>query len=271
MSTKRMSAMAIPCLAVIAGVSVGTSTAEASPLHLRWSFTGEDLLSHAYVNGADGSTAVDNDLYEGARLLRDGTSPTSEQAARTYVESEHSTFDNRWNALADSGATFDSFNLWGLDGNGENWGEDYKPTEWLSATGPSDWSTGTHDYEALWGSPPSGTITSEFPFWNAGEGEGMAIDGSEDLSSFEFTVDLLIDEEDAWWDLDTGDAPNSLDELEFTVWFGGMMSTGDMYEGNLVLSGSNVQIIPLPAPVFMGLAGLAGVAYLRRRQSNANA
>jgi len=255
------------------------STADAS-IWYRVTFTGETLLNNVFVDGADGSTAADNDLYDGARLLED---------ARTFVGSEHSTFREEWNVLSDAGYTFNYFNFFGLDGRGANWGEDYKPFEILSASGPEGWFTGIDAFPE--GYSPGGHHTLDYPYWLSWPEDGLPLGRFENgvynpdpsLSDYVFSVDLLIDPNDEWWGRDTqgsgeDSAPNDWSS-QVTFWFGGYFSKDDenmythMFQGNFIAgepgSAGTPQVIPEPSSIaiwsVIGVVGL-GIAYRRRRR-----
>jgi hypothetical protein len=238
-----------------------SGTAYADMVTRTYVFTGADLLNNVFVSGADGSTPVNNDLYDGARLLRVGTDGAASDAGRTYVASQQDKFTTRWSQYAADGYVFDSFNLWGLDGRGANWGEDYKPYEFVAMTAPAGWSTGLYTWPSSWGASPAGAITTDFPWWQAdvaGEGLSMTATPAE-LAGQEFSVTIKFDTDNMWWEQDVGKAPNTLNEL--TMWFGGYLedySGGSslldyhLYEGNM-----SVVAVPLPGAVLLGMLGLA--------------
>lgn len=271
MSSKRT---IIAAMGIAAGLGVGSAQA----LTLTYEFTAADLFNQVFVDGADGSSAADNDLFDGARLLRVGTNGGHAEAGRTYVESQHDNFTSRWNQYTEEGYVFDYFNLWGLDGRGAFWGEDFKPLQWVDATAPDGWVTGKHTWPASWGTPPAGYLTDEFPyFWSPDPANAFNLDADISfLASQKFSVTIEFDTTDAFWGQDIQDAPASLGAGEEIVfWFGGYVTKFDgqgemddwhLYEGNMTLTAS----APIPEPVtgllaLIGMGGL-GVAGLRRRR-----
>ncbi|MCC5786791.1 MAG: PEP-CTERM sorting domain-containing protein [Phycisphaerales bacterium] len=256
--------------AAAAGIA---AAAGASTVQQTYYFTAADLINNQFANGADGTSAADNGLFNGARLLRDGSNPNSAQAARTYVASEHATFNSRWNSLVSGGGELTSFNLWGLDGRGINWGEDYKPHSWVSVSAPDGWSTGFHDAgpdDIGWfqNSDPSGSgyldyNTSLFPYFTPDNG-GLALDTDQSvLESLRFSVTIEFDPQNAFWGQDTQGAPNNIDS-GLTMWWGGWVTDG---VEDHILEGNMFAVIPLPGPAAMGLAGLGLVAAGRRRRA----
>jgi len=262
----------------LAFLLVAGNASAASYSYWQFSFTGEDLMNNVFVEGEDDSSAADNDLYDGARLLRVGANPNHEDAARTFVESEHQTFNKRWADLHEEGYTFSYFNLWGLDGRGENWGEDYKPYQWISHE-----ADGWHTYYQNWddagyGTPPPDFHTLDFPAWLA-ETDGDSLD-MENPASTEFSFTLQFKNDDMWWGLDTKglgteDAPNELPEM--TIWFGGWLAndydwdTGHMYEGNISFTFDEMTPnlgaqVPEPTTWLLFGTGLLGLLAIGRKR-----
>ncbi len=254
--------------------SLFAGSALAGLVKYEFTFTGADLLGYELAKGAKGNTAVESRLYDGAALLAFGSDATHKKAAASYVKKDHKKFERRWNNLADRGFVLDTFNLWGLDGKGANWGEDFKPYEWSGMEGPDGWAYGLVDYkDTTWGDPPGEALTTLFPAWGGGPDYGLAMN-DKDLGDKKFSFYLTFEEEDMWWGQGTGDAPNALPELTF--WFGGYLTKynkrGDIinehfYQGNMVLTGVSTPV-PEPGTVLLfgaGLLGLAGVARRKRQ------
>lgn len=252
----------IVLLTVCLCLGIGTSVS-ADPLTVTISFTAADLFEQVYVAGADGSTAADNALFDGARLLRVGTNGNHADAGRTYVASQHSNFQTRWNQYAQDGYVFTSFNLWGLDGRGANWGEDYKPYSWISASAPTGWEVVWYEWPSSWGTPPAGAYTTLFPgFYATSLSNAIPLLNPTGLDSLLFQVTIMFETSDAWWGQTIpNDPPNDLSS-GLTMWFGGWVekysseekySTWDpddyhLYEGNMYAR--------VPEPATLTLLGL---------------
>ncbi|MCC5828746.1 MAG: hypothetical protein JJU36_04805 [Phycisphaeraceae bacterium] len=261
--------------------------ASALPIEQRtFTFTAADLFNQVFVEGPDGSTAADNGVFSGARLLRVGSSGTHADVGRTYVDSQIATFQSRWNQYAESGYGLYTFSLWGLNNNGGNWGEDYKPYEWISFETPEGWNTSFLDAQATWPGwyaddvAPFGPYTSLRPDFTV-DGMSFMIPLDADpmtLSSLEFSVTIAFNPNDAFWGQDTKGAPNDLDG-PMTFWFGGyiagLVETPEgaawdthLYEGNMVLRSQQAgEPIPEPVTGTLALGGLIALGcYATRRR-----
>lgn len=252
-------------LSLVCAASLAAAHAvHANTVQYTYTFTAADVLSRQYVNGADGTTAAQNGLFDGARLLRVGTSGSHQDAGRTHIASQHTNFDSRWAQYTDDGYVLDWIGLWGFDGNGANWGEDFKPSSWVGGTAPAGWEVQTWQWQ--WGTPPAGYLTLDsLRFVPTDPSFAYALD--EDPAFLEtqvFTFTFEVDPNDAFWGQNTNGAPNTLGG-DMTFWFGGYVSLYDtegnqvdshLYEGNMVI----------PEPASLMLLGLGSMMMLRRRR-----
>ncbi|MEP3351449.1 MAG: PEP-CTERM sorting domain-containing protein [Marinomonas sp.] len=238
-----------------------SNNALASIVTYEFSFTAQDMMNYSFVNGADGSTAAENGLFDGARLSREG-GPS--EFKRTYVESEHSDFTDWATTTTDRLTTL---NFWGFDGRGAGWGEDFKHTDKELVSGVSGWNDWDPvGWDAGWGANPNPNtaVTAGWFANTAAEGFGF---GDANLVDKVFTFQLDFDDSDWLYGEETNGAPNTLGG-PMTFWFGGWMGddTSNMYkyiyEGNLVLTGTKVVSEP-GAVLLLGL-GFLGLIFRKR-------
>jgi hypothetical protein len=238
------------------------TSAQATISWYDFSFSAADVMSYSYANGAVGTGAAENSLYDGARLVR---LPGSYQ--RSYVGAQQSAFTNWATTTTDRLTTI---NLWGFDGLGAGWGEDYKHMDRTVMSNPSGWTEWTDvGWGAGWGANPNPN-TAVTPAWiidnlDPGFGLGFA-DGH--LASQAFNFRLKFDDANWRYGHETHGAPNTLGG-PMTFWFGGWMGDAAnpfkyIYEGNMVLQGSEV---PEPSTmVLLAAAGLLGLGVRRLRR-----
>lgn len=239
----------------------GLTTADAATLWYDFTIDGDDLMSYQTANGNDGSTAVENGLYEGARLKRDGTNPEGTEAYRSYWASQNGGFTT-WAGATDD--RFADFNLWGYDGNGLGWGEYFKVKQWGGIpTSDGDWEGNINDWP--WGTPPENN-DGRLLGWTANTWGDCLSFGVTDQPTFSFRLGL--DSEDMFY---PGGGWHNDVEGQLVFWFGGTMldydetadeyAWTDMYEGNIILQGT-----PVPEPslaILLGV-GVAAVGVYRR-------
>lgn len=259
---------------VVAGGLFTAGAANATTVTYEYSFSAADMMSYAFVNGADGTRAPENGLYDGARQVNGWNAAGGPTKSNTYVQSSHSTFTD-WATTTTH--TLNSFNLWGFDGLGAGWGEDYKHLDSLIVSSAAGWETYDAGWDPGWGTNPNpNTFVS--PGWfvendDASNGYGF---GDAGLAAEVFTFRLAFDDTDYLYGEDVSGAPQNLGG-DMTFWFGGSMGDNSngpdsvyqyQYEGNMVLTGVRVNNIPEPATLALFGLGLAGAGAMRRKKKH---
>jgi hypothetical protein len=273
--------MKAPCLIVVVSLLLAGPAVAGTVQQWEFTFTGEDMMSVVYADGAVGSRpATDLGIFDGARLYR-GVEPGY---VRSYVGDgtsgdQNSGFED-WFTTADT--RLGTFNLWGQDGRGEGWGEVFNSTDQGNHSSSGSWTPWDITWPSSWGTPPDSTNT--FIGWDADSfddaiGFGDGNDTNWDTS---FTFSIWLDPDD--WNWYGTSAPGTDgsgtpwyqgNEGELVFWFGGYELTeqgewGRIYEGNMVLTG---QYVPLPGAGVAGFAllGALGAIRLIRRRRRARA
>lgn len=250
---------------VLAGMA---TTAMAAKITYEFSFSGDQLLEYTTANGADGSTAVDNDLYYGARRFNvyNASTGTYSDSFSSFEQSSKADF-LAWRSAGDR---LVDINLWGYGGKGANWGETYRVDDWNSASASSaNW----HPYNEAWpwGTPPQNN-NGELQGWWASDDTGQYYDYANGIGLNQngypvFTFTLTLDLDDPTFD---GKSPWYQDKTgKMVFWFGAwaMDWQGDftgLYEGNLLLEGR--EVVPEPATLLLFATGLAAIAGIRRKR-----
>ena len=244
----------IACLMITA---VGLN-ANAAMVTYEYSVSADTLFSYTLFDGVDGTTAAENGIYDGARLSRHISGN-----ARSYIESENEEFES-WITTTDQRMT--TLNFWGFDGRGAGWGEDFKHTSRAMVSAPGDWSDWSTGWLASWGANPNPN-TDQTPGWYANSFSSAIGVNDTNLISQLFTFQLTFDDTDWLYGEETFGAPNDLDQ-GITLWFGGWMGSEDnlyehIYEGNLVLQGTRVEV---PEPPVVAIASLGILCMFARRR-----
>ena len=264
---KLITAVILGCIVLAGGA------AQADLVTYEYSFSAADLMEYTIAEGTGGFTgnsytgqsALASGVSDGARLLRNGTSGGL-GSLRSYNASQNDAFEVWATTTTDR---LMSFNLWGLDGKGMNWGEDYKLTSFEFIEAPTGWTSYQATWPTSWGTPPAGYNTLQMYGWSASNLAYGFNQSDTDLNSEKFTFRATFDTTDAFWGhLSSGVTPSLENDLVF--WFGGNMynSTAtayNIYEGNMELDGTQV---PEPASMTMlglGLAGMFVRSYRKRK------
>ena len=264
---------------LLAGLAVGLfATASSTTIFAttlvtyEFTITGDQLMNYVITKGDDGSTAAENNIFDGARLYRGNDS-------RSYIASQNTSFDT-W-ATTTTERLMD-FNLWGYDGKGENWGEIYKVYDWVNTPTSSDANWHGHLVDWPWGSFDNYADgkTDYGDHYNNGEllgwgatsyTNGLGFDPGKATANFNFQMTLNMNDSafnkcSPWYNGQEG---------QMVFWFGGSMMDSsnnwtDYYEGNIILQGEKVAPIPEPATMLLfgtGLAGLTGSRIRRKKKS----
>jgi len=255
-----------PWMGILIVASLGiASTAQAQVTWYEFSFTAADLMDQFWFAGAAGTTAAYNGVYDGGRFSHGGDDPPE---MRTYISTEHQEYLN-WKS--DCEQRLASFHLWGFGGLGPSWGEDYKHMNQASVVAPSGWTSWEQEWSGGRDENPNPFPDARILGWSTGSWiQGFHFDDG-DLASQEFRFRLLLDAEDWRYYQQTYTAPNLLGG-NMTFWFGGWMMDDSesgpyLYEGNMVLCGSEVPEVPEPSTLaLLGLTGVAGLGWVRLRR-----
>ena len=241
------------------------ATALADKVAYEFSFTGRQLTrEYITATGADGSTAVDNHLYSGARRFNgyNNGDVFSSFEASSQGDLIH------WMGAGDH---LMDINLWGYGGNSANWGESYKVDKWNSASvTDTNWDSYIDPWPSGWGTPPDNNNGDLRGWWvpSGDYDEGISFNQSS-YPTFTFTLTLDTDDpafgsSSPWYRDDTG---------LLAFWFGAETMnwqgtyTG-RYEGNLLLRGKKVDPVPEPSTILLFGAGLVGLLGASRRKKS---
>ena len=228
-------------------------------------------MNYSYVNGTNGSTPVDNNLYNGARLFNVWNDQTGTYTAQyaSYRQSSNNNFVN-WTLGGDK---IVDVQLWGYGGRGNNWGEIFKVQDWVSASSTDpNWHPYIEPWPSGWGSVPANNNGDLLDWW-ASDDTGQSYDynhgfGFGEINYPELMFSLTLNMDDPAFHGNSSPWYNNR-EGQMVFWFGAwaMNSSGEFtgfYEGNVVLQGDRVSTVPEPASIILFSLGIAGISVTNR-------
>ena len=262
----RSSVIIIPILTAMTLAVSTTVVSAASMATYEFTLTGTQMMSYTFVNGASGSSPVDNGLYTGARLFKTWDNQAGDYTAQyaSYQRSSNRDFV-LWTLGEDK---IVDLQLWGYGGNGNNWGETYKVQDWVSASSTDpNWHPYIDSWLPSWGPTPANNNGDLQDWWASDDAEwdydynhGF---GFHESSYPEFTFSLTLDMDDPAFYGNSSPWYNN-QEGQMVFWFGAWAMNIDgnftgFYEGNVILQGELANTVPEPASLFLFGMGLVTI------------